>query len=114
MRVAACLLFVALACASGGARADARPAWAAEARSAVIPVREASGEVAQMVTTWFVPPGKGPFPVVLFSHGRPAGASDRDRLELGVSRSQLKWARARRWCRRCDRAMATAPAATSS
>jgi len=85
MRRAACLLiaaWVAVAPAAGSARD-------ADSHRVTIPVREASGDDAQMVVTWFVPAGKGPFPVVLFSHGRPPGKSGRERLELGVSRSQL-------------------------
>jgi len=73
MRVAAVLLALALAAATAGAQA-ALPDWAAAGRTVTIPVREASGDVAQMSTTWFLPPGPGPFPVVVFSHGRASGA----------------------------------------
>ena len=91
MRIAACLLFAALAAQPFATRAAARAASEAGGHEVTIPVREASGDVAQMVTTWFVPPGEGPFPVVLFSHGRPPGRSGRGQLELGVSRSQLQY-----------------------
>ena len=90
MRVAAVLLALALAAATAGAQA-ALPDWAAAGRTVTIPVREASGDVAQMSTTWFLPPGPGPFPVVVFSHGRASGAQARATLELGVSRSQLRY-----------------------
>lgn len=87
MRLAACLLVAALAGllpAGAGARD-------ADAHQVTIPVHEASGNEAQMVVTWFLPAGQGPFPVVLFSHGRPPGKSGRERLALGVSQSQLHY-----------------------
>ncbi len=91
MRRAALILAAALAAASFAAAAASRTATEAGGQAVTIPVHEASGDVAQMVTTWFVPPGKGPFPVVLFSHGRPSGEGERDKLALGVSRSQLRY-----------------------
>ena len=87
MRRAACLLIaalVAVAPTAGSARD-------ADAHQVTIPVHKASGDDAQMVVTWFVPEGKGPFPVVLFSHGRAPGKSGRERLALGVNRSQLHY-----------------------
>ncbi len=48
----------------------ARPAHA----EAPVPVTET---VAGMQTQVFLPPGKGPFPVVIFSHGRSAQADER-------------------------------------
>jgi dienelactone hydrolase len=89
MRVAACLLVVALAWAPWSARAGARPAWAADGQAASIPVQEASGDVAQMGILWFLPPGPGPFPVVVFSHGRDPSAGGRAKLAVGVSRAQV-------------------------
>lgn len=91
MRIASLLVAAALAGASFEALPASRTAEKADGQIVTIPVREASGDVAQMVTTYFVPPGKGPFPVVVFSHGRPPAASGRDKLELGVSRSQLRY-----------------------
>jgi X-Pro dipeptidyl-peptidase (S15 family) len=88
MRVVACLLMAALACAAGGARADARPAWARAGHVATVPVHEAGGEVDRMRVTWFLPPGPGPFPVVLFSHGREPSPKGRAELAVGVSRAQ--------------------------
>ena len=91
MRAVACLLIAALACAAGGARAGARPAWAGEGRSATIAVTEASGETVPMVVTWFLPrdAAAGPVPVVVFSHGRDVSAGVRAQLAVGVSRAQL-------------------------
>ena len=89
MRVAACLLLAALACVAGGARAHALPAWAVAGHTAVVPVHEASGEVERMEVTWFLPPGAGPFPVMLFSHGRDLSAANRASLAVGVSHAQL-------------------------
>ena len=88
MRVVACLLMAALACVAGGARADARPAWARGGHVATVPVHEAGGEVDRMRVTWFLPPGPGPFPVVVFSHGREPSPEGRAGLAVGVSRAQ--------------------------
>ncbi len=82
MRVAGRLLLAALACAAGVARAG-------DAHVAVVPVREASGVPARMDVRWFLPPGDGPFPVLLFSHGREPSAASRAALDVGVSRAQL-------------------------
>ncbi len=89
MRAAACLLVAALACAAGGAHAGARPAWAVNGRTASVPVREASGELARMQVTVFLPPGRWPFPVMLFSHGRDPSAAARSELAVGVSQAQV-------------------------
>jgi dienelactone hydrolase len=89
MRAVACLLLAALACAAELARADARPASAADGHSVVVPVREASGESERMAVHWFLPPGTGPFPVVLFSHGRDPSAARRAAVTVGISRAQL-------------------------
>jgi dienelactone hydrolase len=88
-RVAACLLMAALAGAAGGAHALGRPAWARDSRATPVPVHEASGTLARMVVTVFRPKGRGPFPVVVFSHGRDPSPAGRARLALGVSRAQV-------------------------
>ena len=88
MRLAACLLLAALACAGPGAQAATRPAWVGDAASASVTVPEPDGE-ARMVVTWFLPAGTGPFPVVLFSHGRDPSTEGRAGLAVGVSRSQV-------------------------
>jgi len=90
MRLAPLVIAATLACSPWTARA-ALPAWAAGGQEVTIPVREASGEVAQMDATYFVPPGPGPFPVVLFSHGRASGADARARVDVGVSQAQLRY-----------------------
>ena len=84
-------VLVAVALAGAAAAHAATPAWAADGHTASIPVREARGDVAQMVTTWFLPPGAGPFPVVVFSHGRAPGVDGRANIEIGVSRTQLHY-----------------------
>jgi dienelactone hydrolase len=89
MRIAACLLAAALACTAGAACAGARPAWAREGRSARVDVHEASGAVVHMQVLVFRPEGAGPFPVVVFSHGRDPSAAGRASLALGVSRAQV-------------------------
>ena len=91
MRIASLIAAIALAVLPQAADAASRAASEAGAHTVTIPVPEASGEVAQMVTTWFVPPGKGPFPVVLFSHGRAPDAVDRAHLKVGISHAQLRF-----------------------
>src|SRR6195952_2429482 len=90
MRIAPLVFALALTCVAWTAHA-ARPEWAADGKTVTIPVREASGDDAQMLTTYFLPPGPGPFPVVLFSHGRASGADARAGVEIGVSRVQLRY-----------------------
>ena len=94
MRSAAWLL-VALGCAASVAHASARPAWASDVGAATVLVREASGDDAPMVVMTFLPPGRGPFPVVVFSHGRDPSEQGRANLAVGVSRVQVFFWRAR-------------------
>ena len=89
VRLAACLLAGLLAC--GGAQASERPAG----HVARIVVREASGAEAGMVVRWFLPPGPGPFPVVVYSHGRDPSAAGRARVHLGIGPAQVLFWRAR-------------------
>ena len=89
MRGVAWLLVAVLSGAVGLAQAGARPAWAVDGRTASVAVQEATGDVAPMAVTWFVPPGPGPFPVVVFSHGRDPSAAGRASLSLGVQRIQV-------------------------
>jgi dienelactone hydrolase len=89
MRRVGWLLVAALGGAASAAHAGARPAWASSARSATIPVEEDDGHAERMAVTWFVPAGPGPFPVVVFSHGRDPSAAGRASLALGVSRAQV-------------------------
>ena len=88
MRFTSFVAVLALAWFAESAHA-ARPAWAADGRLVTIPVREASGDLAQMETLVFLPAGKDPFPVVLFSHGRASGAEARASVDVGVSKAQL-------------------------
>jgi dienelactone hydrolase len=90
MRLARLLAALALTGAACTAQAAA-PGWAAAGKAVTLPVREASGDVARMATTFFLPPGEGPFPVVVFSHGRAPGADGRAGIEVGVSRAQLRY-----------------------
>ena len=88
MRVAGWLVVV-LGCVASVAPAGARPAWAVKGKTATIALEERPGDAARMAVTWFLPPGPGPFPVVVFSHGREPTAAGRAGLALGVSRSQV-------------------------
>jgi dienelactone hydrolase len=58
------------------------------------------GDVA-MAARVFLPPGNGPFPVVVFSHGRAPVAADRARLRVGISNAQLRY-----WLARGDAVVA--------
>jgi len=58
------------------------------------------GNVA-MVTQVFRPPGDGPFPVVVFSHGRAPDAAGRAHLKVGISNTQLRF-----WLARGDAVVA--------
>lgn len=49
------------------------------------------GADLEMVTKVFRPAGAGPFPVVVFSHGRASDVVDRAKLTQGVSEAQLRW-----------------------
>lgn len=91
MRLLAGLVALALALAGGLARADARPAWAAAGRSTTLSVPEADGSERDMVVWAFAPvnAGPGPWPVVVFSHGRDAAQAGRARVTVGVSHAQL-------------------------
>ena len=90
MRIVRLIAALVLACVACAAPA-AVPTWASEGKVATLPVRESSGETAQMVTTYFLPPGAGPFAVVVFSHGRAPRAEGRAGIEIGVSRAQLRY-----------------------
>lgn len=95
MRLASCLLTLALGALPGIAQAAPRLALGAGVPRASIAVPEASGEPARMVVEWFLPPGPGPFPVVVFSHGRDPSAAGRARIGLGIGRAQVQFWRAR-------------------
>ena len=58
------------------------------------------GSIA-MVTQVFRPPGDGPFPVVVFSHGRAPDAAARAHLKTGISNAQLRF-----WLARGDAVVA--------
>ena len=113
--IPASLLRVALAvaCASAlGSPAIAQQAdGVAPAASAPMPEGETvsiamsgagvfGGDVA-MTAQVFRPPGNGPFPVVVFSHGRAPDAVDRAHLKVGVSNAQLHF-----WLARGDAVVA--------
>src|SRR6201999_1853151 len=53
-----------------------------------LPSRET---VTSMVATIFKPAGAGPFPVVVFSHGRAHGQANRDALKLGIGHEQVRY-----------------------
>ena len=83
---------------------DAPARWQPPAGQAVsIPVPGAGsfGGTAAMATQVFLPPGTGPFPVVVFSHGRASDAADRAHLKVGVSNAQLHF-----WLARGDAVVA--------
>jgi dienelactone hydrolase len=80
---------VLAAAAATGFAAPASAPGAPAVQAASVPVHEASGSDLPMKVDVFLPPGAGPFPVVVFSHGRPHGRAGRVGVTQGVSRSQL-------------------------
>ncbi len=110
---AALLVGVAGACCTP-VRAQDEAAMSAPAREAAkeplpagetvaIPMRGAGlfGRDLAMVSQVYRPPGPGPFPVVVFSHGRAPDAIDRARLKVGISNAQLRY-----WLARGDAVVA--------
>ncbi len=95
MRAAGWLLTIALAGASTGAHAAPSAAWNTGMQGTRITVDEAPGDAATMVVQWFLPPGPGPFPVVVFSHGRDPSAGGRANVRFGIGRAQVQFWRAR-------------------
>jgi len=95
MRLAAGFLMLALAgVAHAGTSVGPRGA-SAEARHTRLVVHEASGVDARMLVEWFLPSGPGPFPVVVYAHGRDPSAAGRARVRQGIGRAQLLFWRAR-------------------
>jgi len=56
-----------------------------------IPLRDPGSGQATMVAEVFRPEGAGPFPVVVFSHGRAPSRAARDALRHGASEAQLRY-----------------------
>ena len=88
MRAHRCwLLLVALAWASAFAE-DLVPS---ETAAIPLPGGGVFGREIAMVTPVYRPAGPGPFPVVLFSHGRAGDAAGRARLTYPVSATQVRY-----------------------
>ena len=77
------------------------PLPAGETTSIPVPGAAVFGGDLAMVAQVFRPPGDGPFPVVVFSHGRAPAAVDRARLKVGISNAQLRY-----WLARGDAVVA--------
>jgi len=86
LRVVVALCVVATAATTSGA---------AEFVSEIahVPVRNegGSGRDVQMVTGVFRPAGDGPFPVIIYSHGRSGRAEDRNRTRVPDIRSHVRY-----------------------
>lgn len=88
------LILPALAQEADGAAPAASapvPAPAGETVTITVPHAGVFGSAAAMTAQVFRPAGDGPFPVVVFSHGRAPDAADRARLKVGVSSAQLRY-----------------------
>lgn len=85
----------AAAPANGDPQAGSAPASVAALRPEVheIPMPGAGrfGGDLKMVTHVFRPPGAGPFPVVLFSHGRPSSDVERGKLSMPAPPVQVRY-----------------------
>ncbi len=77
------------------------PLPAGETTSIPVPGAAVFGGDLAMVAQVFRPPGDGPFPVVVFSHGRAPVAADRAKLKVGISNAQLRY-----WLARGDAVVA--------
>ena len=73
--LAAALLCAAAPCAATGHQYD--PALREE--MVMVPLPDAAGWPALTATT-YRPPGDGPFPLIVLSHGSPANAEERGRM----------------------------------
>jgi dienelactone hydrolase len=101
MNLGNCALALILAAGLAQAQELASPAGvvAIESRDALqpehvlIPIKGAGlfGRDLDMVTQLFKPSGDGPFPVVLFSHGRAGDAIGRSKLTQPVSKGQVRY-----------------------
>jgi dienelactone hydrolase len=71
-------------------RAAAAPAVTVEnAATEVVGIATRSG--ATLMTRMFQPPGQGPFPLAVISHGSPASASQRPTMEVPTFASASNW-----------------------
>ena len=107
------LVLCAAACGASFAQEDdaASAPTAASAPRAPLPAGEpiaipmagvgVFGRDLSMVGLAWRPAGPGPFPVVVFSHGRAPDAVDRARLKVGISNAQLRY-----WLARGDAVVA--------
>jgi dienelactone hydrolase len=77
--------------AASAASARAEPLPAGETVAISVPHAGVFGGTLTMTAQVFRPAGDGPFPVVVFSHGRAPDAVDRVHLKVGVSRAQLRY-----------------------
>ena len=87
--------------AATAASAAREPLPAGDTMSIPMPGAGFFGGDLAMVSQVFRPPGAGPFPVVVFSHGRAPDAAERARLKVGVSNAQLRY-----WLARGDAVVA--------
>jgi len=87
----ACALGMTVSAQGGEGAAAASPSARPAGETVSIPVPGAGtfGGTVAMSALVFKPPGDGPFPVVVFSHGRAPDAADRAHLKQGVSNAQL-------------------------
>jgi dienelactone hydrolase len=77
--------------AASAASARAEPLPAGETVAISVPHAGVFGGTLTMTAQVFRPAGDGPFPVVVFSHGRAPDAVDPLPPEVGVSRAQLRY-----------------------
>jgi len=84
-RVACIVLAIALFAATGGATA-----FQFAADRVRIPF-DVAGVSAPMLTGIFLPPGKGPFPVLIYSHGRSGTPAERGRTRIPDVRSHVSY-----------------------
>ncbi len=84
------LAWLAAGCASGHAQTPA-PAPTPDIVTISVPGLGLFGSNAKMVTQVFKPAGEGPFPVVLFSHGRAGDVIARTQLKTPVGTGHVRY-----------------------
>jgi len=81
-----CVLWLGLA-VSAGASSLPEPSM----NTIPLPGAGVLGSRLEMPVLVYLPAGKGPFPVLVFSHGRAGSAHERQRLQHPLGRSQLEY-----------------------
>lgn len=87
-----CHLFAAAwLCCGLALPAQAAPVPEAQTVKIALPGSGLFGSTLDMPALLYLPPGAGPFPVLIFSHGRAGSAAERHQLQHPLGRGQLEY-----------------------